>query len=165
MVTCCKIHSCIRSTKRVGKPNQDMTWIMAHSMRWKPCLTLLRWPRTREQEKPDTTKGKYQWKALTDILLCLQISALLRISEQLPPAADMTTARQCAGLRDIGTRGPKWDLSNKPLPSGLRELCRRGKCLSQRGGWTQRQPAEVDTHPHPRTQKLSPIDNHLQRKD
>lgn len=29
-------------------------------------------------------------------------------------------------MADFGTLSPKWEVSNKPLPPGLRELCRGG---------------------------------------
>lgn len=41
-------------------------------------------------------------------------------------------------IRDFGTHSPKWDVSTKPIPSGLRELCEKegGKIVRPRmDGW------------------------------
>lgn len=71
--------------------------------------------------------------------------------QKLPPEIEQnkskdTQLNNVQRVRDLDTLSPKWEVSNKPLPLGLRELCRRGSKMIVRTSRDGRhQPCLPDT--------------------
>lgn len=148
----CKILGCIRSTKLVGKTNQDLIWIPAHSRRWNPCLTSLRWPRTWEgRRNPNTTV----------LLRENSNKRLLPTSEQFLPAADRSKYRDqvmCKDWETLKHSELNGIFPTKPLPSGSGNSVEE-ESVRARGeeGHEGKQQKWAHPHPEPRS-SLQSID-------
>ena len=111
---------------------QYLTEFETHSMRWNPCLTLLRWQEFENRDATDLgKKTKYNCSDKAPWLLYIDINVLLSLHQRSFPLQrwELTQRPQLDNVqrtRDLEVLSHKWDVFIKSYLSGLRELSRRG---------------------------------------